>query len=393
MFRKCTALSEIPDLPASQLADNCYEAMFDSCIRVTKASDLKATQLSVGCYKAMFRNCSSLNYIDTLVAYELSDNCYDYMFQNCKELDSLIVMFHTWGEDNIQYTYQWLDGVKDSGVFIHPCDLDIIQGISNIPEKWQSNQTVYYLFDDREMMPTIESIGGCANSVQINRTFYLNGNFNTLSLPFSLDSDAIVNSPLSRATVLQLREADIDDLTLNIHCDTVHSIKAGYPYLIFWDNLSNDGGDSIVNPIFYNVEIDVDIDSMRNKLYYTKDSHDIVRMYGTLDPYYAPEGEYNHIYWLDGKPEIYWPCIQGHRTLKGFRSYFITMDVNSIIPGQKVIINGQKVPMTYVLQVSNETTPNDIIKYRKNGMIFIKKNNTRYSVSGLLINKDETDSK
>jgi len=109
MFNHCTALTESPVLPATTLAKNCYSSMFNGCTGLIKAGDilattlanyscsmmfygcsnlteapaLPATTLAVGCYENMFRGCSNLTVAPQLPATTLADYCYRYMLQDC----------------------------------------------------------------------------------------------------------------------------------------------------------------------------------------------------------------------------------------------------------------------------------------------------------------------
>ena len=47
-------------LPATTLADGCYDYMFYGCTSLTTAPELPATTLKSGCYDYMFRDCTSL---------------------------------------------------------------------------------------------------------------------------------------------------------------------------------------------------------------------------------------------------------------------------------------------------------------------------------------------
>ena len=64
MFSNCTSLTTAPSiLPATTLANNCYNFMFGSCTSLTIAPTLPATDLVDGCYTGMFMNCTSLKRI------------------------------------------------------------------------------------------------------------------------------------------------------------------------------------------------------------------------------------------------------------------------------------------------------------------------------------------
>ena len=86
LFRNCSVLTSAPDLPATELAVDCYRQMFLSCTSLTSAPDLPATTLAANCYYSMFSNCTSLTTAPDLPATKLAVCCYDNMFYNCISL-------------------------------------------------------------------------------------------------------------------------------------------------------------------------------------------------------------------------------------------------------------------------------------------------------------------
>ena len=90
MFSYCTALTKAPELPATTLADYCYDSMFYACSGLTTAPALPALELKNKCYSAMFKECASLTTAPTLPAASLqANNCYYGMFDGCTKLKSL----------------------------------------------------------------------------------------------------------------------------------------------------------------------------------------------------------------------------------------------------------------------------------------------------------------
>ena len=85
MFQGCTSLVTAPTLPATTLAENCYEYMFRET-NLKTAPVLPATTLAQYCYASMFYGCTSLVNAPTLPATELARNCYDFMFYDCTSL-------------------------------------------------------------------------------------------------------------------------------------------------------------------------------------------------------------------------------------------------------------------------------------------------------------------
>lgn len=86
MFRNCTSLTTTPKLPATTLDNNCYDGMFNSCSSLTTIHELPATTLTYGCYQTMFYKCTSLTVAPELPATTLANNCYYYMFSDCTSL-------------------------------------------------------------------------------------------------------------------------------------------------------------------------------------------------------------------------------------------------------------------------------------------------------------------
>lgn len=73
-------------LPATTIADQCYDSMFQGCTQLTKAPELPAIKMAAACYASMFENCTSLAKAPELPAKELDSNCYSGMFSGCTAL-------------------------------------------------------------------------------------------------------------------------------------------------------------------------------------------------------------------------------------------------------------------------------------------------------------------
>lgn len=81
----------------------------------------------------MFYGCTSLTTAPALPATTLANHCYDYMFVGCTSLSSIEVAFTTWTSGT---TGDWLYDVAASGIFTCPSTLSVIRGSSNIPTNW-----------------------------------------------------------------------------------------------------------------------------------------------------------------------------------------------------------------------------------------------------------------
>ena len=92
MFNNCIALTEAPELPATELASYCYFQMFSACTSLTKAPELPATELASYCYFQMFSACTSLTKAPELPATKLASSCYCEMFQGCNNLSYVTML-------------------------------------------------------------------------------------------------------------------------------------------------------------------------------------------------------------------------------------------------------------------------------------------------------------
>jgi len=63
------------ELPAYELTDGCFQAMFYGCKGLQRAPDLVADELMDYCYKEMFAGCSKLSYVKCLADDISADDC------------------------------------------------------------------------------------------------------------------------------------------------------------------------------------------------------------------------------------------------------------------------------------------------------------------------------
>ena len=83
----------------------------------------------------MFNACSSLIEAPELPATTLADNCYQYMFNRCYNLNSITVKFTAWSPTKA--TNYWLFNVAQEGNFYCPHILSEENGLSRIPNGWR----------------------------------------------------------------------------------------------------------------------------------------------------------------------------------------------------------------------------------------------------------------
>ena len=139
MFYNCASLTAAPNLPATTLANYCYKGMFHSCTSLTTAPSLPATTLAENCYSDMFQGCASLTAAPELKATTLANYCYQYMFYGCASLNSVTCL--ATDISAIVCTTDWLNGVAASGTFTKAAGMTSwTRGENGIPYGWTYNE-------------------------------------------------------------------------------------------------------------------------------------------------------------------------------------------------------------------------------------------------------------
>ena len=137
LFRACANLVSAENLvlPATTLAERCYENMFYGCKSLTTAPALPATTLANGCYYSMFYRCTSLTTAPELPATTLAGECYRQMFYSCTKLNYIKCLAT---DISAPYcTTGWVDGVASIGTFVkNPDMVSWTRGVDGIPTGW-----------------------------------------------------------------------------------------------------------------------------------------------------------------------------------------------------------------------------------------------------------------
>ena len=122
-------------MPATTLANNCYNEMFSGCTVMTTAPALPATTLANSCYSYMFKGCSSLTTAPALPATTLTSSCYNNMFRDCSSLNYIKCLARNISASNC--TNGWVIGVSSSGTFTKAASMSSwTTGSSGIPNNW-----------------------------------------------------------------------------------------------------------------------------------------------------------------------------------------------------------------------------------------------------------------
>lgn len=135
MFDGCTSLVKAPKLSATTLAYNCYKSMFRDCTGLTRAPELPATTLARQCYSYMFKGCTSLTSAPELPATTLTSWCYTGMFNGCTSLNYIKCLATDISASNCLMI--WVIGVASSGKFVKAASMTSwTTGVDGIPTGW-----------------------------------------------------------------------------------------------------------------------------------------------------------------------------------------------------------------------------------------------------------------
>lgn len=187
------------------------------------------------------------------------------------------------------------------------------------------------LYDNADNTAAIQSAAGDGISYTVTlsgRTFYKDGAWNTICLPFDV---TLANSPLASdgMDVRELTGSSFDSSTgtltlsftegrlvyitslgVNMECSDITTIEAGKPYLIRWGTPEVHSSSDLVDPVFTNVAI---------KSGTTNTVTDYVDFIGTFSPTTLTGGNTSVLY-LASDNKLYYPSADVN--IKSHRAYF-----------------------------------------------------------------------
>lgn len=134
LFQNSTMLSDVSGLilPSTSMTLDAYAHMFQGT-SITTAPELPATTLANHCYEMMFYNCKSLTKSpDLMYEEELPPQCYSQIFGGCSNLNYIKCM----GTPNGTATMYWVNGVSATGTFVKKNGVEWNTGLSGIPSGW-----------------------------------------------------------------------------------------------------------------------------------------------------------------------------------------------------------------------------------------------------------------
>ena len=149
------------------------------------------------------------------------------------------------------------------------------------------------------------------NVVLYGHTFYKDGYWNSLCLPFSLNS--LTDTPLEGASIKEITSASYDKGTLTLNfSDDLSAIVAGKPYIVKWE-AAND----VTDPLFTGVTIS-------NSSLVAVDKG-VVTVQGVYSPLRI-KGEDKTVLFLGGNNTLYYPDGEQTTNIKAFHAYFQLAD-------------------------------------------------------------------
>ena len=114
-----------------------FPGLFYGLTKIINAENLSlpATTLAQSCYNCMFMDCTSLITAPQLPATILTQYCYTNMFNGCTNLNYIKAMFTT--TPSSTYTGNWVSGVAANGTFVKNSTATWdVSGTNGIPNGW-----------------------------------------------------------------------------------------------------------------------------------------------------------------------------------------------------------------------------------------------------------------
>ena len=169
--------------------------------------------------------------------------------------------------------------------------------------------------DNREVIEAAAS-SNIAYDVKLSgRTFYKDGTWNTLCLPFALDADQIETMLDSPEQIKTLFSTDFEPATgtLTLNFVETTTIDAGKPYIIKWakaDDYADDNEHNLYEPTFTNVMVSNATEAVES---------DFASFIGTTSPVTLTANDRTVLY-LSANNTLYWPSED--MTVTSCHAYF-----------------------------------------------------------------------
>ncbi len=190
-----------------------------------------------------------------------------------------------------------------------------------------------------------ENLGSKVKTLTLSdRTFYKDGSWNTLCLPFSLTASQVKNFLQSPAKLMTLSSSSYADEVLTLTFAEATTIEAGKPYIIKWDSSS----ENLVSPSFTDVYIENAISDAVTEY---------VDFSGTYSPVVLEAGNKSVLFLGDGN-KLYYPSADV--TLNACRGGFALRDITAgDLPAgtRSIVLNFGDDDATAITTVSTPASP------------------------------------
>ena len=161
------------ELPAYELTDGCFQAMFYGCKGLQRAPDLVADELMDYCYKEMFAGCSKLSYVKCLADDISADDCTKDWLANAgsevTEAKTVVSTFKYPENSNDGVPAGWTNELvyPVKSVTLNKSSLEMIAGsaetgtatlTATVAPEYASDKTVFWLTSN-EKVATVDDNG------------------------------------------------------------------------------------------------------------------------------------------------------------------------------------------------------------------------------------------
>lgn len=252
------------------------------------------------------------------------------------------------------------------------------EGACAVEELRVSRVEVFY--DDaanQDRFADLVSEAASIDDLVLNRTLLMNGDYNTLCLPFSLSAEQLAESPLAGFKLKAFDMASVENEELLIAISDASSIEAGVPYFIAYQGNEANRATHIFHDVTIAASAPGDV---------TKDGVAYQGVFNPVDLLAQGELDDHDQLFLAAGNKIYWPAQD--KTVKGFRAYF---NVNLSETGPLQIKAGMPARIVERTGVAtgceNINAADQAIKLLENNQVVIIRNGVKYSVQGQVISK------
>ncbi len=238
------------------------------------------------------------------------------------------------------------------------------------------------VFEDRDDASDNESrLSGLSSQtmdVVLTRSIWRNGDYGTISLPFSLSAAQLADEkcPLNGFVIREYKESEVAkndaDGTVDIYLQDVSEIGAGKAYFV-----RHDGSLADLSPLIFR---DVTISCSAPQ--HIEDGS--LKLYGLFNPLAVTANQYEVLFVGAGN-QLFYPNVDGF--IKGFRAYFNVPNSSPLAPiirrGAAVRIVEQKNTATGIEDVQRDDV--QCTKELREGTLFILHGEKIYNAQGQLV--------